>query len=66
MVAGAQRLDEGPIELTPNAVRALFRSKSLAEQWSKLLGGDRELRGQVERMIKAQGGPWKPDEFPRS
>lgn len=66
MVAGAQHLDEGPIELTPNAVRALFRSKSLADQWSKFLGGSRELRGQVEKMIKAQGAPWKPDEFPKS
>ena len=66
MVAGAQHLAEGPIELTPNAVRALFRSKQLADQWSKFLGGSRELRGQVEKMIKAQGAPWKPDEFPKS
>ncbi|MEO6777353.1 MAG: hypothetical protein ABI467_30780 [Kofleriaceae bacterium] len=63
---GAQQLDEGPIELTPNAMRALFRSKQLADQWSKFLGGSHELRGKVEQMIKSQGGPWKPDEFPRS
>lgn len=66
MVPGAQHLDEGPIELTPNAVRALFRFKPLAGQWSKFLGGSRALRGQVEQMIKAQGAPWKPDEFPKS
>ncbi|HET9991428.1 MAG TPA: hypothetical protein VFQ65_23015, partial [Kofleriaceae bacterium] len=63
---GAQQLNEGPIELTPNAVRALFRSKPLAEQWTKFLGGSRELRGKVEQLIKAQGGPWKPEEFPKS
>ena len=66
VVAGAQRLDDGPIELTPNAVRALFRSKQLAESWAKFLGGSRELRPTVERLIKAQGGPWKPEEFPKS
>jgi len=63
---GAQQLQEGPIELTPNAVRALFRSKQLADQWSKFLGGSRELRGKIEALIKTQGGPWKPDEFPKS
>jgi hypothetical protein len=63
---GAQQLGEGPIELTPNAVRALFRSKPLAEQWTKFLGGSHELRGKVEQMIKQQGGPWKPEEFPKS
>jgi len=63
---GAQQLNEGPIELTPNAVRALFRSKPLAEQWTKFLGGSHELRGKVEQLIKTQGGPWKPEEFPKS
>src|SRR5262249_13188225 len=66
VVGGAQHIDEGPIELTPNAVRALFRSKQLVESWSKFLGGSRELRGKVESLIKAQGGPWKPEEFPKS
>ena len=66
VIAGAQRIDEGPIELTPNAVRALFRSKKLAESWTKFLGGSRELRPTVENLIKAQGGPWKPEEFPKS
>ncbi len=66
VVAGEQQLTEGPIELTPSAVRALFRSKQLADQWSKFLTGNRELRGRVEQMIKSEGGPWKPEEFPRS
>jgi hypothetical protein len=66
VVNGKQQLNEGPIELTPGAVRALFRSKTLADQWSKFLGGSHELRGKVETMIKQQGGPWKPDEFPKS
>lgn len=65
-VTGGQQLGPAPIEVTPEAVRALFRSKQLADQWSKFLGGSRELRGKVEALIKAQGGPWKPDEFPRS
>jgi hypothetical protein len=66
VVNGAQQLDEGPIELTPNAVRALFRSKALADQWSKFNGGNRELRSKIESLIKAQGFPWKPEEFPKS
>jgi hypothetical protein len=66
VVAGGQKIDEGPIELTPNAVRALFRSKELADRWSKFLGGNRELRGQIEKLIKSNGGPWKPEEFPKS
>ncbi len=66
VVAGAQQIDDGPIMLTPNAVRALFRSKQLAESWTKFLGGSRTLRPIIEQMIKSQGGPWKPDEFPKS
>jgi hypothetical protein len=63
---GAQQLNEGPIELTPNAVRALFRSKQLADEWTKFLSGSRERRTKVEQLIKTQGGPWKPEEFPKS
>ena len=66
VVKGSQQLNEGPIELTPNAVRALFRSKALVDQWNKFLGGSRGLKPKVEEMIKTQGGPWKPDEFPKS
>ena len=50
----------------PNAVCVLFCSKPFAEQWTKFLGGSHELRGKVEQMIKQQGGPWKPEEFPKS
>ncbi len=66
VVAGAQQIDDGPIVLTPNAVRALFRSKELAANWTKFLGGTRTLRPIIEQLIKSQGGPWKPDEFPKS
>ncbi|MFT3700209.1 MAG: hypothetical protein QM831_44095 [Kofleriaceae bacterium] len=65
-VTGGQQLAPAPIVVTPQAVRALFRSKELADQWSKFLGGSSELRSKVEALIKAQGGPWKPDEFPKS
>lgn len=70
VIAGAQRIDDGPIELTPSAVRALFRSKPLADSWTKLLGIEptkaRALRSQIEQLIKTHGGPWKPEEFPKS
>src|SRR5439155_27099300 len=35
-IAGAQKIDDGPIELSRSAVRALFRSKPLVESWAKL------------------------------
>lgn len=99
---------EAAIRISTGAVRALFRSKQLAEAWWSFyelnrvpppqpvqtaaafpkgskrtagLGAKRDasakeaaeraaklraLRAQIEQLIKTHGGPWKPDEFPRS
>lgn len=97
---------EPPVRLTTAAVRALFRSKQLAEAWGELvttnthntvyveqaalqkngkgskrtIGGGRDtfskeaekkarlrdLRIQVEALIKVYGYPWKTEEFPKS
>lgn len=100
---------EPAIRISTAAVRALFRSRQLAEAWWQYeqmnlasmqatpvdtaasfpkgkrrtagLGSNRRssakdtndrrgklrsLRAQIESLIKAHGGPWKPDEFPRS
>lgn len=102
-----QQTLEPPIRLSQRAVRALFRSKQLAELWSTFVAlnapasgyvalhpgtqpvvagkrhgapppatspaNDHErrarlkaLRTQIEQLIKQHGGPWQPDEFPRS
>jgi hypothetical protein len=37
-------------------------AKSAKEQRTKL----RAMRAQIEQLIRTHGGPWKPDEFPRS
>jgi hypothetical protein len=98
---------EPPVRLSLAAVRALFRSKQLAETWNtfntlnvpssyvqlhpgqtpaaagKRNGvaapqretpskeGERRarlklLRSQIDTLIKQNGAPWKPEEFPRS
>jgi len=98
---------EPAIRLSQAAVRALFRSKQLAEAWSTFVALDsapsyvrlhpgqqpaaagkqngvptpareapgkeserrarlKQLRTQIEQLIKQHGGPWQPDEFPRS
>jgi hypothetical protein len=111
----AQTTGEAPLRISTAAVRALFRSKQVAELWwsyyelaatpakaksaapasaqapafpkaSKRTAGlgekrdaaaaakedadrrlrQRALRAQIETLIKAHGGAWKPDEFPRS
>jgi hypothetical protein len=108
--APAQTSGEPPLRITTAAVRALFRSKQLAELWwshyelakpaqaapvraveaaafpkgHKRTAGlgekrdttakdeaerrarQRAMRAQIEQLIKAHGGAWKPDEFPRS
>jgi hypothetical protein len=71
VMQGAQRMTDGPIPLTVSAVRALFRSKQLGESWSKYLdvglhSPQRALRTEVEQLIQKFGGPWKPEEMPRS
>lgn len=101
---------EPAIRISTAAVRALFRSRQLAELWwsyqqlnkptTAMMGAPqsaasfpksgkrtaglgsarrtsakdasdqhaklRSMRGQIEQLIKANGGAWKPDEFPRS
>lgn len=100
---------ERMVRISTAAVRALFRSKALAEAWWSFeqlnkpgavnttpsatasfpksskrtagLGSGRRvgakdqaehrtklkaLRTQIEQLIKANGGPWQPAEFPRS
>jgi hypothetical protein len=77
-VEGAQAFHHADsIQLTPNAVRALFRSNQLASSWATFLELDakrkrqvearqRALRPQIEQLIRSQGGPWQPQEIPRS
>jgi hypothetical protein len=106
-VAAQAKGVESPIRLSLAAVRALFRSKQLAEAWNAfntlnvpssyvtlhpgqtpaaagkrngVAAAQREtpskegerraklklLRSQIEQLIKQHGGPWKPEEFPRS
>jgi hypothetical protein len=115
----ASKGPESPVRISVAAVRALFRSKALAEAWWQFAnlnvaartenasrGGQpidvaafrkdqkkpgtlaqkqaaanakaaakeeadrrsklRTLRTEIEKLIKAHGGPWKSDEFPRS
>ncbi len=105
---GPQQGLEPPVRLSLAAVRALFRSKQLAEAWNtfntlnapsqyaKLHPGQtpaaagkrngvatptqretpskegerrarlRLLRSQIEQLIKQNGSPWRPEEFPKS
>ncbi|NVB79166.1 MAG: hypothetical protein HOV81_12265 [Kofleriaceae bacterium] len=90
---------EPAIRVSTAAVRALFRSKELAEAWHDYLALNtntlyaqpaalsktakkseapgakqeaarrtklRQLRSQIEQLIKTNGGPWRPDEHPHS
>jgi hypothetical protein len=90
-VSSSQPFDEprtdGAIRVSPAAIRALFRSKQLAEMWSDYLKATsmvqpaamgpkkkeptspaklKAMRQQIEALIKAQGGPWTPEEHPHS
>ena len=53
---GGKRVVTGLGSKRPNIAR------SAKEQRTKL----RAMRAQIEQLIQTHGGPWKPDEFPRS
>lgn len=107
-VSADGRRTEDPVRISTAGVRALFRSRELAEAWwtfyqlnkpeplraietaasfpdakrrrtaglgtrratareaAEKRAKLRTLRAQIEQLIKAHGGPWKTDEFPRS